>query len=397
MAKLTITLDSRRANKDGMYPIKLQLTNNRTNTTISTGFCSTQAAFIGKIGLIVSKSLPMADRINSEVQRQYIDALTLLNELERKVNIEHASASTIKEHLERMANLSPMEEMSFTATIKQYIEQCRAKKTAQGYAYASDLLHSYMKKDDVFFEDITYSLLDSFDRWMERNKGMAINSRSIVFRNIRTVFNYAIKNDYISQNLYPFKKFEIKRAKKEKDFLTLKEMKDLVSLELKGELQQARDYFMLSFYLCGINPIDLYQLDKPNKKGTVIFIRQKIAHAEPAPIHICIPDEAKQIIERYSGDTHLLKFAEKHDYDTFIRRIKRNIKRIGDMIEKDLYMYMARYTWATFADHLGVPHEVISKALGHTDGTTAERYYISFDWDRVTKANRQVIDYLHSK
>ena len=377
MAKLTITLDSRRQTKDGMYPIKLQLTNNRTNTTISTGFCSTQAAFIGKVGLIVSKSFPMSEQINSQVQRQYIDALSLLSELERKVDIEHASAATIKEYLERMANqsLSQVEELSFTAAINQYIEQCRAEKTAQGYAYARDLLHTYINKKEVYFEEINFSLLDSFERWMERKRGMAINTRSIVFRNIRTIFNYAIKNDYISQNIYPFKKFEIKRAKKEKEFLTLQDMREIINLDLKGELKQARDYFILSFYFCGINPIDLFQLGKPNKKGYVSFVRQKIAHEEPTPIHLTIHEEANRIIQSYPGETHLLQFAEKYVYSTFIRRINRNIKRIGDMIGKDLYMYMARYTWATFADHLSIPHDIISKALGHADSTTAERYY----------------------
>ena len=174
-------------------------------------------------------------------------------------------------------------------------------------------------------------------------------------------------------------------------------MQNIAALELTGELKPAQDFFLLSFYLCGINPIDLFQLYKPNRKGVVTFTRQKIAHTEPQPIHLTIPEEAQRIIERYQGAEHLLQFTERHTYETFIRRIDRNIKRIGDMLDLHLYMYMARYTWATFADHLGVPHEVISKALGHTDSTTAERYYISFNWDKVTKANRQVIDYLHGK
>lgn len=40
---------------------------------------------------------------------------------------------------------------------------------------------------------------------------------------------------------------------------------------------------------------------------------------------------------------------------------------IGKKIDHHLYFYMARYTWATFADNIGVSHDVISKALGHSD------------------------------
>lgn len=73
------------------------------------------------------------------------------------------------------------------------------------------------------------------------------------------------------------------------------------------------------------------------------------------------------------------------------------LEDIGKKIDHHLYFYMARYTWATFADNIGVSHDVISKALGHSDKSTAEKYYISFNWDRANSANRQVIDYLFGK
>ena len=127
MAKLTIILDPRRANKNGQYLIRLQLTNNRSNTTISTGYSTSPEHFVGRIDQIVTNSSPMANHINLEVQKLYLDVLSLLNELERKGNINHASASTIKEHLERMSNkTTPIEEVSFTSAIETYIQQCRA-------------------------------------------------------------------------------------------------------------------------------------------------------------------------------------------------------------------------------------------------------------------------------
>ena len=92
----------------------------------------------------------------------------------------------------------------------------------------------------------------------------------------------------------------------------------------------------------------------------------------------------------------MLRFAEKHVYDTFKSRVGKDLKTIGEMIGKHIYMYMARYSWATIADICGVPHDVISKALGHTDSSTAERYYISFDWSKVDRAIEQVIEKVQS-
>lgn len=391
MAKLTIILDTRRATSTGEYPIKLSLSNNRTTTTISTGCYSTEKNYVGKIEQVV-KSTPLTKVINKQVQQLYINTLMLINELERKYGLSKASASTIKRHIDRALKEDSLTDYTFTHTIEKYASECRTEKTAWGYQYASQLLHAYAHKNKVYFEDITYTYLQSFDKWLTNKKGMSLNTRSIIMRNIRAVFNYAIKCDIIQPTLYPFRKFEIKKAKKEKEHLTIGELKEIIGLELSGALEQARDFFVLSFLLCGINPTDLYSLEKPNKKGMVSFIRKKIAHTEPSPVHLYLHKEATAIVDKYKGQLRMLRFFEKHDYNTFIRRQNRYLKQIGEMIGVNLYMYMARYTWATIADNIGIPHEIISKALGHADSTTAERYYISFNWDRVTKANRQVID-----
>lgn len=57
-------------------------------------------------------------------------------------------------------------------------------------------------------------------------------------------------------------------------------------------------------------------------------------------------------------------------------------------------LYWARYTWATLADKLGVSEKEISKGLGHVDTSIAGKFYISYDWTKVDRANRTVLDYL---
>ena len=57
-------------------------------------------------------------------------------------------------------------------------------------------------------------------------------------------------------------------------------------------------------------------------------------------------------------------------------------------------MYWARYSWATIADSIDIPEKTISKGLGHVDKSLAGRKYIAFDWSKVDKANRQVIDFV---
>lgn len=398
MAKLSIILDIRKQTGEGNYPIKLKLYNNETSTTISTGRFIPKDVYVGDVNRVVSERYKLHEIINGHVRQLYLEYARILLDIEREGKLVYATAARIKEEIDSRIKQKAeiVKDITLTDEMEKYAADCNKEKTAQGYRYAYKLLAEFMGKNVIYFEDVTYSTLDSLDKYLSRQKKMSINSRSIIFRNIRAVFNHSIKYDLISADLYPFKRFEIKKGVAEKEVLSLDELRELINLDLTGNLAKARDFFVLSFLLCGVNPIDLYQMENANKKGVVTFVREKIEHTEPEPIYLHIEKQAIDIINRYKGEEFLLNFKEKYDYDTFTRRMHRHLKIVGCMIGRNLYMYIARHTWATIADELGIPHEIISKALGHTDKSTAERYYIRFDWTKVHRANKQVIDYVYS-
>lgn len=394
MAKLTIVLDKRTQNAQGTFPIKIQVCNgSRSATSVSTKIYVPENVFIGSPDRAVANSCPNATAINKRVQRMYLDYMNAITEMEYEGKLQRATAASIKEFVNRNSNLEP--ETTFSSEMNKYISTCRAEKTKRGYEYARDTLCQFMRKNTIYFDELDYTTIVAFDRWLERQRNLSINSRGVIFRYIRSIFNAAIKADKISPNDYPFRKFVIKKAQKEKEFLTLDEMRAIRNLDMNGMRRTARDFFMLSFYLCGVNPIDLFNFPKPDKKGNLVFVRHKIAHTEPTPIRLHIQPEAQEIIDRYAGKDHLLYFAERYEFETFRRRLIRYLSYISEAIDRHVYFYMARYTWATFADNIGISHDVISKALGHSDKSTAERYYISFNWDRANSANREVINYLN--
>jgi integrase len=74
--------------------------------------------------------------------------------------------------------------------------------------------------------------------------------------------------------------------------------------------------------------------------------------------------------------------------------VNRYLKQVGKMVGIDtLTTYDARYTWANIAAGLDIPKETIAQALGHTKPTVTD-VYITFDRNKVDKANRMVIDYI---
>lgn len=393
MAKLTVILDKRTANRLGRYPVKLRITHNNSNTTASANIFISENAFTGKPENICVRTYANAKQVNAYVKELYYQYLNAIHELESTGRLRAMTASDIKRFVEGKKEFHT--EYTFTSVFEEYMKTRRTEKTRQTFAYTWQKIVQYSGKERIFFEEIDYKFLTGMDNWMEQH-GIGVSSRGIVFRNIRSILNYAINNDWMSQSLYPFRKFKIRTANKEKVYLPEEAMMQLVGLDLSDAegLLAARDFFLLSFYLCGINPIDLYNLPKTTNK--VSFVRTKIRYHDPQPIHLFIQPEAQAIIERHAGREHLIDFAEHyHSFESCYHFLKHRLKKIGELIgQPDITFYWARYSWATYASKIDIPDSTISKALGHTETTLAERRYISFDWNKVDRANRQVIDYL---
>lgn len=395
MAKVSIILDQRKADKQGRFPIKLRISAQSSNTSISTNVFVSPRDYVGEAEHAVARTCANAKQINKDICELHYMYLSAIMELERSGRILTMSAADIRDYVNKGKEF--VSEQTFSDALLDYRNKCRAEKTKQAYDYTMQMMERYTGKKKFIFEDVNFMFLTEFDRWMENN-GIGMSSRSIVFRNMRTVYNYAINNDWVNMQSYPFRKFKIRQSKKEKVYLPEDKMRELLTLDLSGENMQgmalARDFFVLSFLLCGINPIDLYNLPKRSKK--IIFVRQKIKFHEPKPIHISIQPEAAYFVNKYSGKEHLINLAEKYfSFDSCYSFIKKRLKKIGKMIDcPNLTFYWARYSWATFASKIDVSDSTISKALGHADATLADKKYIEFDWSKVDRANRRVIDYV---
>lgn len=396
MAKVSIILDRRITDNQGRHPMKLRVTSKNTNTTVSTNVCVSPAHFAGNPECAVLRNCPGARQINMAVHELYCIYTSTIIELERSGRINSMTAADIRDYVENKKDY--VTERTFTSCFIEYRDSCRTFKTQQTYDYTLQLLGRFKQRRDFRFEDIDFKFLTDFDRWMEDNN-IGTSSRSIVLRNMRTVYNYAINNDWVSMQSYPFRKFKIKQGHKEKVYLPEEKMRELLTIDLSQDsewqgMTLARDFFLLSFFFCGINPIDLFNLSY--QSDTISFVRQKIKFHDPQPIHISIQPEAQYLIGEHKGDTHLLNLAEKYySFESCYHYMKHRLKKLGGLIGcPGLSFYWARYSWATYASKIDVSDSTISKALGHADSTLAEKKYISFDWAKVDKANRRVIDYV---
>lgn len=251
----------------------------------------------------------------------------------------------------------------------------------------------------------TYNKIKEFDerctfegmgrRWLmafETHCGrtMSVNGMAIHFRNIRTVFNYAIDEKITTH--YPFRKYKIRREQTRHRALTVEMLRDLAAHE--DGIPKYRDMFMLMFYLIGINAVDLFALAGITTEGRVEYRRAKTHRL----YSIRVEPEALEIINCYRGRMHLLSVADEYkDYHNFIHRQALVLRSYTNadgtpMFPDGISSYWARHTWATLAAELDIPKETIAAALGHSSGSVTD-IYIRFNRDKIDDANRRVIDY----
>ena len=80
---------------------------------------------------------------------------------------------------------------------------------------------------------------------------------------LKAVFNHAIDVDeVIPQNYYPCRKFKVPKIQPRNLRLPIETIRAIRDIELDNELQLlARGFFMLSFYLIGMNNSDIYDIN----------------------------------------------------------------------------------------------------------------------------------------
>lgn len=289
-----------------------------------------------------------------------------------------------------------MVQTDFVAFFEDYGESRRTVKTQDSYAYAAKVLREYCearRMGSLTFMDIDYSRLVDFARWLE-STGRSHATRHMLESYVRAAYRDAQKRRLVSRELDPYYDYSIKPVPlKDIETLSAKEMHALMVCEPKlGGQRMGRDIALMSFYLCGANLIDLYEMQDGKE---CVFVRHKIEHRYQRELHIRIEPELEALVERYKGDGMLLSFKAKYkNYESFRHKIAHRLRELSGELGFSVTMPKIRRTWATIAGGLECPEIVINKSLGHLDATVNRRFYDDYDWSLTAKWNRKIIDYI---
>ncbi len=382
MAKINLCLDTRSVAEGQVAPIKITI-GHKSKTAYIPLEIRVQIEQWDKDKLRIVKH-PHKDVLNSFIQTKRSEVELTFIELLHKGELKGLDAYAIRDKI--LSKISPIEDddiVLFAPHFLAFIER-KSGRTKEIYQDTYNRLLEFCPAlESLRFEDITKSWLSDLDKWLEDERGNSVNTRFIHFRNIRAIFNEAIDDELIS--FYPFRKFKLKGERTPKRSLSAEQMKALFELKLESSKQAYIDLFKLSFFLIGINFVDLLHLER------IILGRIEYKRSKTKRLYsIKVEPEILELINKYKGKSRLLKQAEGgRDY----RSVSGKTNAILKEVMPELTTYWARHSWATIAASLDIPKETIAQALGH-GGNTVTDIYIDFDRNKIDEANRRVIDWV---
>ena len=263
--------------------------------------------------------------------------------------------------------------------------------TAESYRQALNSLKAF--RAQIWFEDVDEAWLNSYCSHMKLN-GRSMTTCQIYLRNLRAIFNKAIKDGYVSRRHYPFNDFVIGTSVKSKNVLYPEQVKMLWDYEPQTlRERRARDYFFFCYLGNGMNFKDLAYMKRSSvRRDNLVFVREKTKRTNKVAgkeIRAHIHPEMQRIIDEWSirdGEPNDYLFPILSGYEGAEAKEKRRghiqqqvndkLKIIGRRLgfEAPLLLNLARHSFSTSLKLSGTPVAFISDALGHADSATTAHY-----------------------
>ena len=395
MATLKLTIFKAKVLKDGRHKIRVAVCHKRETCYIVTNFIiDNEAQF--KNGQVVKR--PDAAFINRKLRG-------LLDKYQESLDrVKNQDIYTCRQLKELVVNYSVSgEEATFQSVCENYVSELN-EEGRNSYATLLERNNRYFTeftKGEILLSDITPVLINNYARFLKVKKGIGRTTTGMMMSRTRTIINKGIKSRLVKYEEHPFMNYSISSSPVRELDLNLDTLNKIRLAKPKEKrLRVAQDLFLLSFYLGGINLIDLLSIDF--QKDKIEYVRTKSRNTTQGirTISFSIPKEAKEIsIKWMDKKTGRLDFGYKYSYPNFSRYLSRSldklVKSLG--ITEKVIFYSARKSFAQYASEIGIPDGVIDYCLGHSDKSKGViRYYTKVKQQQADIAISRVIDYVNN-
>lgn len=412
--------------RDGTYNVKIQVTHRRRSVRVSTNFYVDTKQLGRNLEIKDASVLDVVD----PMLRRWRVAIGQLESVADDMTVEEIVA-----YLKTTEDRKDGFHLDFIDYMRR-VGEALTPGTGKNYRTTANALARFTGGQPLDISTITVRMLRSFEQFLRNEASKRGSNRkeagaestkggravSLYLGIVRAVHNRARAefNDEdtgeINIPYTPFAHYKIpkempakKRALKPETIQRIINLPDEIPEEYAqlapGRRDQARDCFLLSFGLAGMNAVDLYLCPASALKGDIItYNRQKTAsrRVDRAEMQIRVEPQFKAIVERLRDPAGQRLFCFYRQYataDNFTRALNEGLKRIekelgGVADEKHITFYSARHTWATLArsSALNIDKYTVHEALNHVDpDLRITDRYVERDWSVIWRANAAVL------
>ena len=253
---------------------------------------------------------------------------------------------------------------------------------------------------DILLSQITTATVDGYQHYL-RQRGTSPSYSTMCMTNIRTLVNRAVKMQLVRYDVHPFLYWKATRSEPRELDIPVEDMRKLIAYRTSYKSRQrAVDLFLLSYYLGGINLIDLiaYDFRDYRERRTIRYVRHKTRYKKASSqyVEFTIPEEAYPLIDRYmnSKTGRLLDIPDSR-YRSTLNYIDLALNRTAELlgIDRHVSYYTARKSFVQHGFELGIPLETLEYCIGQTMKQNRPIFnYVKIMRQHADAAIRQILD-----
>ncbi|MDE6822353.1 tyrosine-type recombinase/integrase [Bacteroides acidifaciens] len=392
MANLFITIVPTKILANGQHKIRIAVSHNWDTRYIPTSIVIDSLNEF-KNGKIVKRS--DKELLNAKLKRIYDTYY------ERCESIEYADSLTCTQLVKIITSpINGEQHRKFEDIVEEFLSQIDEddrEKTHKLYKLAAKHFIRFTGPSTLM-EHITPIRINNYLTHLRKSK-LSPTSIKIYITLLKVIINYAIKMRYVEYKVDPFVTASIPSAKKRDTHITVEQLKiirDMVPNQYNVSV--VRDIFMLTYYLAGMNLVDMLAYDF--RTNIVDYIRIKTRNTKDGDrlTSFAIPDEAKPLIKKYMNkNTGKLVFGKYKTYVSCYNTLTRKMKVLKTVagVTHNLTLYSARKSFVQHGYDLGIPLSTLEYCIGQSMKEDRPIFnYVSIMKKHADKAIREILDNL---
>ena len=373
----------------GKHKIRISLSHNSGTRYIPTN-CIIDNLSQLREGQVVNH--PEASAMNVKLR-------TILNHYQQVIDsiydIDVYSCSELKEILVKKKNHT---HAKLSTVMNEYLAELaeeKRKKSEKLYKLAGQ---SFIKSQgDLLLIMITPRNIKHYLMDLE-DKGLSPTTVKIYLTLLKVLINYAKKHNMVKYEVDPFEFCRLPQANIRELDLTIDELKAIRDIEpSKYNIGVVRDIFMLSYYLGGINLVDMLEIDF--RKDWIEYYRKKTKNKKQgeAKTAFSIQPEARVIINKYIQKNGKLVFGKYKTFGQCYSVVSRKMEELAKVagIRKRVVYYSARKSFVQHGFELGISLEILEYCIGQSMKTNRPIFnYFRVMRKHADDAMRKIFDKL---